>query len=84
MGYGDVRLAILCGLLSGWHGLAYVIAGLYGAFLAGAVVGVALMAFGRCGFGKAIPFAPYLTFGAMYTSMFGVPLAGAVTRLAVT
>ena len=32
MGYGDVRLAVLCGLILGWHGLAYVIVGVYGAF----------------------------------------------------
>src|SRR4030095_8335013 len=27
MGYGDVRLAVLCGLILGWHGLTYVIVG---------------------------------------------------------
>ena len=81
MGYGDVRLAILCGLVLGWHGLTYVIVGLYGAFVLGAVVGVALIVFGRGKFGKAIPFAPYLAAAAVYVSLYGEPLARGTKQL---
>ena len=78
MGYGDVRLASLCGLLLGWNGLAYVAVGLYGAFLLGAVIGVALIAVGRGRFGKAIPFAPYLAAGAILASLYGDPIVDKV------
>jgi leader peptidase (prepilin peptidase) / N-methyltransferase len=81
MGYGDVRLAILCGLVLGWYGLTYVIVGLYGAFVLGTVVGVMLIALGRGKFGKAIPFAPYLALGAVYVSLYGEPLADATQKL---
>lgn len=81
MGYGDVRLAILCGLILGWHGLTYVIVGLYGAFVLGAVVGVLLITIGRGKFGKAIPFAPYLAAGAAYVSLYGEPLADLTKKL---
>jgi leader peptidase (prepilin peptidase) / N-methyltransferase len=81
MGYGDVRLAILCGLILGWHGLTYVIVGLYGAFVLGTVIGVVLIAVGRGKFGKAIPFAPYLAAGAIYVSLYGEPLANATKKL---
>ncbi|MEO5842848.1 MAG: prepilin peptidase [Acidimicrobiales bacterium] len=81
MGYGDVRLAILCGAVLGWHGLTYVIVGLYSAFVLGAVVGVILIAVGRGRFGKAIPFAPYLAVAAIYVSLYGEPLARATRKL---
>ena len=81
MGYGDVRLAILCGLVLGWHGLTYVIVGLYSAFVLGTVVGVTLIAVGRGKFGKAIPFAPYLAAGAIFVSLYGEPLANATKKL---
>ena len=81
MGYGDVRLAILCGLILGWHGLTYVIVGLYSAFVLGAVVGVVLIAVGRGKFGKAIPFAPYLAAAAIYVSLYGEPLADSTKKI---
>ena len=81
MGYGDVRLAILCGLVLGWHGLTYVIVGLYTAFVLGAVVGVILIAVGRGKFGKSIPFAPYLAAAAIYVSLYGEPLARVTKKL---
>lgn len=81
MGYGDVRLAILCGLVLGWHGLTYVIVGLYSAFVLGAVVGVIVIAAGRGKFGRAIPFAPYLAAAAIYVSLHGEPLAEATKKI---
>jgi leader peptidase (prepilin peptidase)/N-methyltransferase len=81
MGYGDVRLAILCGVVLGWHGLTYVIVGLYGAFVIGALVGVVLIVLGRGKFGKAIPFAPYLAVAAVYVSLYGEPLANGTRKI---
>jgi leader peptidase (prepilin peptidase)/N-methyltransferase len=81
MGYGDVRLAVLCGLVLGWRGLTFVIVGIYSAFVLGAVVGIVLIAVGKGKFGKAIPFAPYLAAGAIYVSLFGEPLANATKKI---
>jgi leader peptidase (prepilin peptidase)/N-methyltransferase len=81
LGYGDVRLAVLCGLVLGWKGLGFVALGLYGAFVLGAVIGVILIALGRGKFGRAIPFAPYLAAGAIAVSLFGGPLVDASREL---
>ncbi|MEZ4501090.1 MAG: prepilin peptidase [Dehalococcoidia bacterium] len=67
MGFGDVKLAALCGLILGWHGLTEVVLGLYVSFVLGAVVGVGLMLFGRAGRGSSIPFGPFLAAGTMLT-----------------
>ena len=55
MGFGDVKLAALCGLLLGWQGLADVIVGLYAGFVIGAVVGLGIIAAGRGGRRSAVP-----------------------------
>lgn len=81
MGFGDVKLAFLCGLLLGWHGLADVAIGLYGGFVLGAVVGVALIAAKRASFGRAIPFGPFLAAGTVGMVLFGEPLADAARDL---
>lgn len=78
MGFGDVKLAFLCGLTLGWWGLADMVIGLYGGFVLGAIVGVVLIATKRAGFGKAIPFGPYMIAGTLLMVMFGAPLADAV------
>ena len=43
LGYGDVKLAGLLGLLLGWLGWPHVVLGAFGTFLLGGVVGVALL-----------------------------------------
>jgi leader peptidase (prepilin peptidase)/N-methyltransferase len=80
MGFGDVKLAFLCGLVLGWWGLADVVLGLYGGFVLGAVVGVTLVAVDRARFGRAIPFGPFLAAGTLLMVLFGDPLADAVRR----
>jgi leader peptidase (prepilin peptidase)/N-methyltransferase len=77
LGFGDVKLALLCGLLLGWYGLADVAIGLYGGFVLGAVVGVTMIAAGRTRFGKAIPFGPFLVAGTLLMVLVGEPLADA-------
>ena len=60
MGFGDVKLAALCGLLCGWVGWWALVVGLYGAFVLGAVTGVVLIATGRHERKRHLPFAPFL------------------------
>jgi len=67
MGFGDVKLAALCGLILGWHGLVEVALGLYAAFVLGAAVGLGLIVARRAGRGAAIPFGPFLAAGTMVT-----------------
>jgi leader peptidase (prepilin peptidase)/N-methyltransferase len=76
-----VKLALLCGLLLGWYGLADVAIGLYGGFVLGAIVGVALIAGGRARFGRAIPFGPFLVAGTLLMVLVGEPLADAAREL---
>lgn len=65
MGFGDVKLAALCGLLCGWVGWWTLVVGLYGAFVLGALTGVALIATKRHARGTHLPFAPFLAAAAV-------------------
>jgi leader peptidase (prepilin peptidase)/N-methyltransferase len=81
MGFGDVKLAGLCGVLLGWRGMAFVALGLFGAFVLGAGIGVALMASGRVGRRARIPFGPFLCTSALGMALAGGPLASATASL---
>jgi leader peptidase (prepilin peptidase) / N-methyltransferase len=65
MGDGDVRLAPLLGMFLGWINPGIVLPGLFFGFVAGAVVGVALMAVSRVGRRTAVPFGPFLALGTI-------------------
>jgi leader peptidase (prepilin peptidase)/N-methyltransferase len=68
MGFGDVRLAGLCGGALGWVGLSALYVGFLAAFVAGALVGlVLLVARGR----HRLPFAPALALGTMFGVLWG-------------
>ncbi len=73
MGFGDVRLAGLCGGALGWLGLAALYLGFLAGFVTGTLFGVAvLMAHGRHRF----PFAPALAIGTMFGVLWGPWLGG--------
>ena len=57
MGFGDVKLAFVLGLFCG--------------FLAGAVVGIALIALRHRGRKDHLPFGPFLAFGTMVVLLWG-------------
>jgi len=65
MGFGDVRLSFVLGLFLGWLGWPELLGGLFAGFLFGAVVGLALIAFGGRARSQHIPFGPYLAAGTM-------------------
>lgn len=74
MGMGDVKLAGVLGLGLGFLGWPYVIVGLFAAFLLGAVIGIALMIFGKAGRKTAVPFGPFMIAGAIVAMMFAQEL----------
>lgn len=68
MGFGDVKLAFVMGLLLGWP---KVIIGIYMAFVVGAIVGVGLMIVLKKGRKTVIPFGPLMILGTMVTWIWG-------------
>jgi leader peptidase (prepilin peptidase)/N-methyltransferase len=65
MGFGDVKLMGMIGGILGWKGvaLAFLIA-----CIAGSVIGLVLLAITR---NRYLPFAPYLSLGAMVVLLYG-------------
>lgn len=67
MGFGDVKLSLLIGLILGYPKITIVF---YLAFLTGALVGVILILLGKKKFGDHIPFGPFLA-GATLIAFLG-------------
>ncbi|TWD84845.1 leader peptidase (prepilin peptidase)/N-methyltransferase [Kribbella amoyensis] len=74
VGFGDVRLSGLLGLALGWLGWGELIAGLYGGFLLGAVLGIALTAAKVFRRKEMFPFGPFMLAGAVAGVLLGEPL----------
>jgi leader peptidase (prepilin peptidase)/N-methyltransferase len=68
MGLGDVKLAVLMGLLLGYPA---IIVALYLAFLTGAVTGVILILSGKKKVREHIPFGPFLVAGTVIALAYG-------------
>jgi len=74
MGFGDVRLAGLIGMLLGWLSIGHVLLGLFLAFLSAAVVGVGLVVIGVRGRKDRVPFGPFLALGTIAAVLVGGPV----------
>lgn len=68
MGFGDVKLAVLMGLILGFP---YILVALFIAFLTGAIIGVALMSLQKKGLKSEIPFGPFLIIGTFIALFWG-------------
>ena len=68
MGFGDVKLAFLMGLLLGW---GRIILGLFLGFLFGAIIGLILIMLKKKGMKSEIPFGPFLILGTFLSLFFG-------------
>jgi leader peptidase (prepilin peptidase) / N-methyltransferase len=75
MGFGDVRLAGLCGMFLGFLGWRYFAVGFFASFVLGGVVGIALLATRRAGRKTQIPYGPFLAAGTIIGVLFGLPIA---------
>ena len=68
IGFGDVKLAILLGLILGFPA---ILVGLFLAFFLGALVGLVLIIFSKKGLKSQVPFAPFLILGTVLAMFFG-------------
>jgi leader peptidase (prepilin peptidase)/N-methyltransferase len=73
MGYGDVRLSAIVGFVLGYVGWAELVIGVYGAFLAFAVLGVVRAAArrDRSALRTPLPFGPFLLAGVLAGAVLG-------------
>ncbi len=65
LGFGDVKLLGLLGLLLGWAGWGALLTGVFLGLVVGAMVSLMLLATRRAGWRTAIPFGPPLLAGAV-------------------
>lgn len=80
MGFGDVKLAGVLGMVLAWAGWAELVVGGFLGFLLGGVSGIVLIALRR-GTGKSmIPFGPYMIAGCWLALLLGDVLADGYLR----
>lgn len=75
LGFGDVRLAGVLGLVLGWLGVPYLLVGLLAANLAGLAVAVPLIAAGRMKKATPVPYGVFLAVGSMVALLAGAPIS---------
>ena len=80
MGFGDVKLAGVIGLLLGYLSWGAVLAGAFAGFFLGAVVGVAVLAVGAGGRKTALPFGPFMVLGALAALWISEPVMDLLLR----
>ena len=73
MGGGDVKLLAMIGAFLGWRAVLF---SLFAASFVGSVVGVAAMVRNHADSKLALPFGPFLSFGALCYLFFGEQLIG--------
>jgi leader peptidase (prepilin peptidase) / N-methyltransferase len=74
LGFGDVKLLALLGMVLGWCSWGALLAGLFLGLLIGALVSVALVAASRASWRSTVPFGPPLLAGAVLAlAIGGVP-----------
>ncbi|OGH17623.1 MAG: hypothetical protein A3F30_02255 [Candidatus Levybacteria bacterium RIFCSPHIGHO2_12_FULL_37_12] len=78
MGFGDVKLAFLLGLVLGFP---KIIVALYLAFLTGALAGSILIVWRKKKLKSSIPFGPFLILGSILSIFFGEKILQLVLRL---
>lgn len=78
MGFGDVKMLAMIGAFLGLRSMGVA---LFVAVLAGALVGLALLAVGRFGFRSKLPFGFFLALGALVALFFGDALSTAYLGL---
>lgn len=80
MGFGDVRLAALVGLVLGWEGAGVLVLGAWVGFVSFALPGLllAIVRRDRSLLRKPFPYGPFMLGGALVGLVWGTALAGRV------
>jgi len=81
IGFGDVRLAGLCGGFLGWLGYHEAAAGFVISFILAGVPAALLLAMHKVQRQTKIPFGPFIGAGTLVTVLFGVPIVHAWSTL---
>ncbi|ROP63291.1 A24 family peptidase [Curtobacterium sp. ZW137] len=71
MGLGDVKLALVLGLVLAYLGWGPLTVGAFGAFIVGGTVAIALLISGRVRWRGGVPFGPSMLAGAWIGILFG-------------
>jgi leader peptidase (prepilin peptidase)/N-methyltransferase len=71
MGGGDIKLLAMMGAFLGWKAVPFII---FTSSLVGSLIGISMMLFQKKDSKLAIPFGPYLAFGAILYIFYGKPL----------
>ncbi len=71
MGLGDVKLALVLGMVTGWYGPARIALGLFLGFFVGSALGIGLGVRAGGIRGVKMPFGPSLIAGAFVAVLFG-------------
>jgi leader peptidase (prepilin peptidase)/N-methyltransferase len=79
LGFGDVRLMAVIGLVLGWFGPITLLVGLLMANATALVVIIGLMAAGRAQRDTPVPYGVFLAVGAILAVFFGSPLSTLLT-----
>jgi leader peptidase (prepilin peptidase)/N-methyltransferase len=74
MAFGDVRLAAVIGMYTGWLGYDHIVLGLFSGFVAAALIGGVLIITKRRTAKDPVPFGPFLALGATIAVLFGTTL----------
>ncbi len=71
MGGGDIKLLAMMGAFLGWKAIPFII---FASSMIGSIVGISIMMLQKKDSKLAIPFGPYLAFGAVLYIFYGQPL----------
>jgi leader peptidase (prepilin peptidase)/N-methyltransferase len=80
MGFGDVKLAGVVGMVLGYLSWPALLVGAFAGFFLGAVVGLAVIALGAGGRKTAVPFGPFMVAGALAALWITEPVLDLVLR----
>ncbi len=68
MGFGDVKLVFVLGLIVGWP---ETVVAVFLSFFIGAIIGLVLIGLGRKKMKEAVPFGPFLVLGGLLAALWG-------------
>ena len=80
MGFGDVKLSGVIGLVLGWFSWTTLALGAFAGFFLGAFIGLFVMVVSPLGRKAAVPFGPFMVAGALLALWVTDPLVALLTR----